>query len=311
MNIPFISKRKYFFLFSSILTLASMVSLFLYGLKPGIDFTGGTLLELNFTGARPALADVQALIPESTYGSSVIQPAGDQGYIIRLRFISEDEHQQILKATREKFEVAASDSTSENRVLEESVETIGPAISESLKQRSVQAVFAVVLTIGAYIAYTFRKVSKPVASWKYGLAAIVALFHDLIITMGVFSVLGHVLGVEVGISFVLALLTILGFSVHDTIVVFDRIRENLTKYGAHDFEGTVDRALNETFIRSLNTSLTVLIVLTSLFIFGGESIKYFILALIVGIFFGTYSSIFIASSLLVSSHKWGMRKRTV
>ncbi len=309
MNISFISNRKYFFLFSSILTIASIVSLFMYGLKPGIDFTGGSLIELNFTGTRPALADIQAVLPEETYGSSIVQPAGDKAYILRLRFISEEEHQNILNAVRNKFEVVGTTSTPENKVLEESVETIGPAISQSLKQRSVQAVFAVVLTIGAYIAYTFRKVSKPVASWKYGLAAIVALFHDLIITIGVFSVLGHVLGVEVGISFVLALLTILGFSVHDTIVVFDRIRENLTRYGTQDFPATVNRALNETFLRSLNTSLTVLIVLTALFIFGGVSIKYFILALIVGIFFGTYSSIFIASSLLVSWHGWSMRKR--
>lgn len=308
MNISFISKRKYFFLFSAILTIVSIVSLFMYGLKPGIDFTGGSLIELNFTGDRPPLSEMQSLIPEETYGESVVQPAGDKSYIIRLRFISEEEHQNILAGARKKFEVVATTSTPENKVLEESVETIGPAISESLRGRSVQAVFAVVLTIGAYIAYTFRKVSRPVASWKYGLAAIVALFHDLIITIGVFSILGHFLGVEVGISFVLALLTILGFSVHDSIVVFDRIRENLTKYGANDFPGTVNRALNETFIRSINTSLTVLIVLTSLFIFGGESIKYFVLALIVGIFFGTYSSIFIASSLLVSWQGWSRKK---
>lgn len=309
MNISFISKRKHYYLFSFLLTFASIVSLLVYGVKPGIDFTGGTLIEFAFTGSRPEISEVQGLIPEEKYGSSIVQPVGDDSYILRLRFISEDEHQEILALAREKFEVTATSSTAENRVLEKSIETIGPTISESLKERSVQAVFAVVLTIGAYIAYTFRKVSRPVASWKYGLAAIVALFHDLIITIGVFSLLGHLIGVEVGIPFVLALLTILGFSVHDTIVVFDRVRENLTKYGAQDFGKTVDRALNETFIRSINTSLTVLIVLISLFVFGGESIKYFVLALIIGIFFGTYSSIFVASSLLVTWHNWSLKKR--
>ncbi len=308
MNISFVSKRNYFFLISIVFVAVSIVSLIMYGLKPGIDFTGGTLVELKFTHERPTLSEIQEIVPESTYGSSIIQSVGDMGYLLRLRFISEEEHQQILASAREKFEVAGTSETPENRVLEESIETIGPAISESLRERSVQAVIAVLLTIGAYIAYTFRKVSRPVASWKYGLAAIIALFHNILITIGVFSLLGHFHGVEVGISFVLALLTILGFSVHDTIVVFDRIRENLNRYGANEFESLVDRALNETFVRSINTSITVLIVLFSLFVFGGESIRYFVLALIVGIFFGTYSSIFIASPLLVVSHRLS-RKR--
>lgn len=304
MNISFVSKRNYFFLISLVLVGVSIVSLFLYGLKPGIDFTGGTVIELTFTGARPSMTEMQSVIDESTYGTSVVQPAGEAGYLIRLRYLTEDEHQQLLKAARTKFETTAHDSVAENRVLEESIETVGPTISQTLKTRAVQAVLAVVFAIGAYIAYSFRKVSKPVSSWKYGAAAIVALFHDIIITLGVFSLLGHFLGIEVGVSFVVALLTILGYSTNDTIVVFDRIRENLTRYGSSDFFGLVNRAFNETFIRSLNTSLTVLIVLTSLFVFGGESIKYFVLALIVGIFFGTYSSIFIASSLLVSWHSW-------
>ncbi len=303
MNIPFVKKQKYFFLFSLVCVVVSIVSLIVHGLKPSIDFTGGTLIEFKFTGERPELHDMQSVVPNETYGEIVVQSVGENGYLLRLRYITEDEHQDILNRVREKFETEAIDGVAENKVLEESVETIGPAISQSLKERSVQAVIAVLLAIGAYIAFTFRKVSRPVASWKYGLAAIIALFHNVIITIGVFSLLGHYLGVEVGISFVLALLTILGFSVHDTIVVFDRIRENLNKYGASDFETTVNRALNETFLRSVNTSLTVLIVLVALFFFGGESVKYFVLALIVGIFFGTYSSIFIASPLLVVSHR--------
>lgn len=308
MNILFVAKRKYFYLISLLFIAVSVVSLFVYGLKPGIDFTGGTSVELEFTDRRPSLEDMQTVVPEETFGSSVVQPVGDRGYLLRLRFITEEEHQMILANVRTQFETENTSTTPENRVLEKSVETVGATISESLKQRSVQAVIFVVLTIGLYIAYTFRKVSKPVSSWKYGVAAVVALFHDIIITIGAFALLGHFYGIEVGIPFVVALLTILGYSINDTIVVFDRIRENLTRYGTSDFSGLVNRAFNETFVRSLNTSLTVLIVLTSLFFFGGESIRYFVLALIIGIFFGTYSSIFIASSLLVSWHNWSTKK---
>ncbi len=309
MNIPFVKKQAYFFLFSAVCVAVSVVSLIVYGLKPSIDFTGGTLIEFAFTEERPELSAMQEVIPRDIYGEAIVQPVGEQGFLVRLRFITEDEHQDILTRVRGAFEVEATETSQGNKVLEESIETIGPAISQSLKERSVQAVFAVLVAIGGYIAFTFRKVSRPVASWKYGIAAIVALFHNVIITMGAFSLLGHFLGVEVGISFVLALLTILGFSVHDTIVVFDRIREHLNKYGTSEFEVTVDRALNETFIRSVNTSITVLIVLAAMFFFGGESVRYFVLALIIGIFFGTYSSIFIASQLLVVSHRWDKRKR--
>ncbi len=309
MNIQFVSKRNHFFAISLVFVVASVVSLVMFSLKPSIDFTGGSLIELEFTNARPELSEMQSLFDSGTYGSVLIQPVGEKGYILKTRYVSEEEHQAILKLMRENFETPAGDTTPENKVLEESVETIGPAISSTLKTRSIQAVIAVVLAIGAYIAYSFRKVSKPVASWKYGLAAIIALFHDIIITLGVFSLLGHYLDIEVGISFIVALLTILGYSINDTIVVFDRVRENLSRYGTNDFQALVNRAFNETFVRSINTSVTVLIVLTSLFFFGGESIRYFVLALIVGIFFGTYSSIFIATSLLLVFHRLGDRKK--
>ena len=309
MNIQFVSKLKYFYAISIVLVGASILSLIVFGLKPNIDFTGGSLIELTFTSDRPEIHDVADVLSPETYGEVLIQPVGDTGLLLKTRYLTEAEHQTILKTLREKFETPASESVSENRVLEKSVETVGPAISSTLKTRSAQAIIAVVLAIGAYIAYSFRKVSRPVASWKYGMAAIVALIHDIFITLGAFSLLGHFFGIEVGISFVVALLTILGYSINDTIVVFDRVRENLTRYGSSDFESVVNRAFNETFVRSLNTSITVLMVLTSMFVFGGESIRYFVLALIIGIFFGTYSSIFIASSLLVSSHRLSKRKR--
>jgi len=191
-------------------------------------------------------------------------------------------------------------------VLEERFETIGAAISSHLRERSMYAAVAVVLAIILYIGYTFRKVSKPVQSWKYGVTAIIALFHDVIITMAVFAVLGHYAGVEVGISFVVALLTIMGYSVNDTIVVFDRIRENLIKRGSDQFDETVNMGVKQSITRSLNTSLTTLLVLVALFVFGGESIHYFSLTLIVGIVVGTYSSIFLASPLLV---EWANYKK--
>lgn len=309
MNISFVTQRKYFYLVSIVFVTLSLVSLLVYGLKPGIDFTGGTSVELEFTDTRPTLADMQEALPSEVYGAAMVQPIGEEGYLLRLRFITEEEHQELLSRVRTTFEIEATSSTPGNRVLEKSIETIGPTISASLKERSLQAVVAVVLAIGLYIAYTFRKVSRPVESWKYGAAAIVALVHDVIITLGVFALLGRFASVEIGIPFVVALLTILGYSINDTIVVFDRIRENLARYGSNDFVSIVNRAFNETFIRSINTSVTVLIVLTSMFIFGGESIRDFVLALIIGVFVGTYSSIFIASALLVTWHEWSEKKK--
>jgi preprotein translocase subunit SecF len=185
------------------------------------------------------------------------------------------------------------------------VDYINSSVSNEFKRNSLLAIFSAVVAIMVYIAIVFRKVSRPVVSWKYGLGAVVALIHDILITVGVFSVLGHFYGVEVGIPFVAALLTILGFSVHDTIVVYDRTRENLLRGSAKEkFPDVVNRSLNETLVRSINTSMTVIITLLAIYFFGGESVKYFSLALLVGVTFGTYSSIFIASALLVTSYEW-------
>jgi preprotein translocase subunit SecF len=162
--------------------------------------------------------------------------------------------------------------------------------------------------IVVYIAYAFRKVSKPVASWRYGITAIAALVHDVVIPTGFFAVLGHFLGIEIGLLFVTAILTILGFSIHDTIVVFDRIRENLRKGGSSDFENTVEVSINQTIGRSITTSLVVMLTLMAIFLFGGETTRYFSLTLLIGVFFGTYSSIFIASPLLVTWEKFRQRR---
>jgi preprotein translocase subunit SecF len=169
-------------------------------------------------------------------------------------------------------------------------------------------VFLALLAITIYIAFAFRKVSKPVSSWKYGLASLIALFHDILIPVGVFSILGKIYNVEITIPIVAALLTVLGFSVHDTIVIFDRIRENILRRGMGQFEETVNWSLNQTLGRSISTVLTVELVLFAIYLFGGQTLKYFALALIVGITSGAYSSIFIASPLLVSWYKWSGHK---
>jgi len=192
-------------------------------------------------------------------------------------------------------------------VKEDRFETIGAAVSDQLRRRAVWAIILVNLGIILYVAYAFRKVSKPIASWKYGALAIVALFHDVLLVIGVFSVLGHFMGVEVETDFVVALLTVLGYSVTDTIVVYDRIRENLLHHSAENFAEVVNLGLNETLMRSINTTLTVLLPLFALFFLGGATIHAFALALLIGMASGAYSSIFIASPLLVLVERWQIK----
>ena len=202
-----------------------------------------------------------------------------------------------------------SEEPKEKNIEEKRFDSIGPVIGNELRSTAVLAIVIAIISIVLYIAWAFRKVSRPVSSFKYGIIATIALFHDVIITLGIFSVLGHLYNVEIGIPFVAALLAILGYSVNDTIVVFDRTRENLLRARDDDFEKTVNKSINETLVRSINTSFTTLLVLFTLLLFGGETIKYFIVALIVGIAAGTYSSLFIASPLLVTWQKWSVRKK--
>ncbi len=330
--INIIKYRKIPFTISAILFVVSLILILTIGLKPSIDFTGGSLLEVSFTGERPTVTEVQTSLAEIDFdlGEVIVQPSEESNILLRMRFVSEEEHQLVLAQIRKSFEVSNDESNllvegegdvivevetgdnienfNQNRVLEERIETIGPAISSHLRSRAIYAVIAVVIAIVLYVAYAFRKVSKPVQSWKYGLSAVVALVHDVTFTMGIFVLLGKYLNVEVGIPFVVALLTILGYSVNDSIVVFDRVRENLIKRSAERFSEMVNMGVNQTLVRSFNTSLTTLIVLFALFLFGGESIKYFALALIVGILSGTYSSIFLASPLLVVWERLKKRK---
>lgn len=297
-NFNLVKKQNYFFAFSGLLIVSSLIALFMWGLKPGLDFTGGSLLEVDFRDNRP---DTQTLEQKLSplIEKPVLIPSGDKGLIVKTKAIDEGKHQEVLTVLRG----IGGDANDLTRIQEKRFEMIGPTISSDLRTKSFMAIVFVLLAIIAYIAFAFRKVSRPVSSWKYGVAAVVALFHDVIIPAGIFSALGHFAGVEVDTLFVTAILTVLGFSVHDTIVVFDRIRENLLKFPRESFDEVVNRSVNQTIVRSVNTSLTVLLVLLSSFFLGGESVKYFILALIIGVVFGTYSSIFIASSLLVAWNK--------
>jgi len=291
-----IKHYKFWFIVSGIILAAGIISLALFGLKLGIDFTGGTLDQLQFTKA-PDLTKVQAIVNADVSGAQ-IQQAGTTGINIKTKPLDKPAHDKLLSDLKLKV----------GNFTEISYDSVGPVIGNELKSKAVYELILVSLGIVLYIAYAFRKVSRPVTSWKFGWSAIVALLHDLFVVAGIFSLLGHFAGVEVDSLFVTALLTVLGFSVHDTIVVFDRIRENLRTESGQPIDVVVNHSINQTVVRSLNTSLTVLFVLLALLLFGGATIKFFVLALFIGIIAGTYSSIFIASPILVIWQRWSARR---
>lgn len=286
-----IQNRKIWISISSLLVFIALVFIAIDGLKFGIDFTGGSILEIKYNSSRPTVIEVQDKLATVELSSLVIQPVGEDGMLLRFQEISEEKHQEVLA-------VLESSDNEPVSIEEMRFEAVGPSIGQELKVKSVYAIFFVVIAIVAYIAWVFRKVSKPVASWKYGIVANIALFHDVIITLGVFAILGKYFGVEINTPFVAAILTVMGYSVNDTIVVFDRIRENLPM-SEDDFEDTVNKSINQTITRSINTSMTTLLVLIAVLVFGGDTIRSFVLALTIGIAVGTYSSIFLASPLLV------------
>lgn len=279
--------RKVWYIMSGGLVVASLTAILVFGLRLGIDFTGGSLLQIRYIGERPEPAAISAQLATLNLGELVIEPSGIDTVIIKTKFVSDDERVAIVTALG-------------SEAVEESFESIGPTIGQELRSKAVSAIMLVVIAIILYITWAFRTVSKgPVPAWAYGISAVIALVHDITIPLGLFAVLGHYYGVEVNVMFITALLTVLGFSVHDTIVVFDRIRENLHRSSRATFAGVIEESIEQTLMRSLNTSMTVLIVLGVLFLFGGESIRYFVLALLVGIAIGTYSSICVASPILL------------
>lgn len=297
MNI--VAHRKIFYLLSGLLILTSVIAVSIWGLKFGIDFTGGSILEVEFENNRPAVAELNERARTLNLGDVRFQPSGKNALLVRTSHLSEEKHQALLGAI-------AGDKSS--GVSEKRFDAVGPVIGRELQRKSAVAVVLVILLIVSYIAFAFRKVSEPVASWKYGLTTVAALLHDVVIPVGFFALGGHFWGFEVDTLFITAVLTILGFSVHDTIVVFDRIRENLkNSRDRFSFQEVVGQSVSQTMTRSINTSLTVVLALLAVYFFGGESTKVFSLTIIIGIFFGTYSSIFIASPLLVTWHQWNAK----
>jgi preprotein translocase subunit SecF len=293
MNFNFLKYKKIYFIFSTILILASFCFLIVFGLKPGIDFTGGSILEIEYTEERPSNQEIKETLSDlDLYFPVLVQPTEEKGVILKMKDISEDTHQEILEKLKE------------NRELEERrFESIGPVIGQELKEKTKIVIILSLLAIVLYIAWAFRKISQPIPSWQYGVASLLALFHDVLIPIGIFSALGKFYGVQITIPVITALLAVLGYSINNTVVVFDRIRENLFKQ-AGTYQEIVNNSLNQTLTRSINTSLTTLFVLVAIFFLGGETLKYFALALILGIIAGTYSSMFLASPILVTWLRW-------
>ncbi len=280
--------RKIFFAISATLVIVSIAMVITRGLHFGIDFKGGSLTEVSYKDARPETLELQTAVATLSLGDVRIQPAGEHDAIIRTVSLNEVQHASLINAL----------SLSGKSPLEEKrFNSIGPVVGQELRSKAWVAILLVILGIVLFIAFAFRHVSEPVASWKYGMIIIIALLHDIIIPTGVVALLGK----DVDTLFVIALLSIMGLSVHDSIVVFDRVRENLRLKKWRDFSETVGKSLEQTFVRSINTSLTIILVLFALYFFGPVSTKDFSLILLIGMFFGTYSSIFLGSPLLVTT----------
>lgn len=289
--------RKFFYAFSTLIILASIGAVIIWGFNLGIDFKGGSIIEVEYSQVRPEQATlISALAPLKLESS--VRPTGEKGYLIRMKDINVEEKTSLISALKD-----FGDFT------EKRFDSIGPVLGAEALRKALFSIVLVIFAIVIFISYAFRKVSEPISSWKYGIVAIIALAHDVIIPVGAFSILGHFAGYEIDTLFITALLVVLGFSVHDTIVVFDRVRENLTHLSLKKpFEQIVGDSIGQTFTRSINTSLTTLLALVVLYFVGGDSTQHFSLALIIGIVAGTYSSVFIGSPLLVTLEKWQNKK---
>ena len=285
-----IQNRIYFFIFSLLVIIPGTIAIILWGLKPSIDFSGGTLLELQFSDQQNINSQqINYELKSQNLQDLNVVNTGSNIVLIRTKEMPKDQVDNVKKSLGDKF----------GKVDEKRYESVGPIVSTDLTKKAIYSIIIASLGIIIYIAISFRKVPKPASSLRFGICAIIALLHDLLFVIGLFAILGHYFNVEIDALFITALLTIMGFSVHDTIVVYDRLRENLRQNVDKSFEEVANDSVNQTIIRSLITSLTVLITLSALYIFGGATIKYFVLALLIGIFIGTYSSIFVATPLLV------------
>lgn len=298
MTCNFLKYKKIYYIFSTLLALVAIFSLLFFGLNFGIDFLGGSILEVDFE-ERPANAVIQEKLKDLNLGELTIQPTQEKGVIIRMREIDEATHQQIVSKLGEL-----------SKIEEKRFESIGPVIGKELRQKTIILITVSLIALLIYIAVSFRKVARPISGWQYGITSIFALTFDVLITVGFFALLGKFYNVQFNIPIVTALLTILGYTINDKVIVFDRIRENILKRRGLEFESLVNQSLNQTLNRSLSTGFCSLLVLFFIFLFGGETLKYFSLTLIIGIIIGTYSSLFLATPFLVSWLKWSQRRLT-
>lgn len=331
--IRIIHYRKLWLSLASVITLTSIIALPIFGLRLGLDFTGGSLLELRFETSRPAPDAIAKALEPYKLEDLRLQPTGDLGIILRTKPLPEERHQAILRSLREAFPGGKKEEKQEESALkitpvgpgaaaiadiqptivrtdaasftELRFESIGPSVGAELRRKAGLAITLAIIAIILYVAWAFRKVSRPVSSWWYGIIAIIALAHDVLFPLGVFAIAGRWFDLTIDSAAIAAILTILGYSVNDTIVVFDRTREELQKWNVREaFSDVVNRAVNQTIARSLNTTLTTLLPLIALLFFGGTTIRSFVLLLTIGIASGAYSSIFIASPLLVVVEQW-------
>lgn len=296
MNFKIIQKSKLFLVIAVVVVIASWAAILSFGLQPGIDLEGGTQWRVEFNESQLTVDQLNQFVLDEFETEGTIKETGEEDFIMEIPTIDEETHQEYLGLLEEGF----------GSITEKSFSSVGPTIGQELRDKSIWAIFGVLAGIFLFVAWAFRKVSHPISSWKYGLVALATLFHDVSIPTAAFAILGHIYGVEVGTTFIVAILVVLGFSVNDTIVVFDRIRENLKldRGKKKDLVKIINNSVNETLMRSINTSLTLTFVLVALLLVGPVSLYYFILTILIGTIAGTYSSIFVASPAL---YLWGKR----
>lgn len=276
------------------LLLASVAALSIYGLNYGVDFTGGSFLEVEFKNGRPPMEDIVKAFSESddeVVRAVTATPVGENGLVVRSADRTHATHGGVTGILLEKWP--------DSGMTERQFDFIGPAVGEELKSKSIKAIVILLFAVLVYIAYMFRSLSRSLSLWAMAVGTVLGLLHDIIIPMGVFAVLGHVAGVEITAVYVAAVLTILGYTVSDKVVIYDRVRENLMRGAKEPLPELVHRSVMQTLVRSVNNTLVVMLSSLAVFLFGGESIRYFALALMLGIGLGAYSSIFVASPILV------------
>ncbi|MDD5638462.1 MAG: protein translocase subunit SecF [Candidatus Pacebacteria bacterium] len=294
----FTKYSKIYLIIAGITLLFSLYFLIFWGLKPGIDFTGGTILEIEYKNDRPSNQEIEEKLKKFNLGSIFIQPTGEKGVIIKMKEISNDVHNEILLTL----------GKNEGLIEEKRFEFIGPVIGKELTQKTFIVVILSLIAMMIYISLAFRKMKRPIKSWQYSLSSVFCLFHDTLIVLAVFSILGKLYGVEISIPIITALIALVGYSINNTVVIFDRIRENISFGGT--FEEIIDRSLNETLLRQFGTSFTTLLVVLAIFFFGGSTLKYFSLTLVIGLIVGSFSSFFVAAPLLLEWLRLKERKKS-